>query len=78
MKEYLITQEQLEEINFFKRMFELNADLIQDLCNTENDSIKIGFELGKIHSNLRNHFMEIMELENKIINQKVIDAKIKI
>ncbi len=78
MQEYLITQEQVEEINYFKRMFEVNADLIQDLCNTETDSIKIGFELGKIHSNLRNHFMEIMELEDKINNQKVNDAKFKI
>ena len=36
---YLITQEQLELIEHYKRMFELNADLIKDLCNSEKDDV---------------------------------------
>jgi len=72
-RKYLITQEQLEQIEHYKRMFELNADLVRDLCNSEKDDIVYGFELGKMHSHLRNCFMEMMELESEIRNQKIID-----
>ena len=70
---YLITQEQLEQIEHYKRMFELNADLIKDLCNSEKDDIVYGFELGKMHSHLRDCFIEMMDLENEIRNPKVVD-----
>ena len=70
---YLITQEQLEQIEHYKRMFELNADLVKDLCNSEKDDVVYGFELGKMHSHLRDCFIEMMDLENEIINQKVVD-----
>jgi hypothetical protein len=69
MKNYLITQEQIEKIEHYKRMFELNADLIKDLCNDEKDDIVYGFELGKIHSHLRDSFIHMMELEREIRNQ---------
>lgn len=67
---YLITQEQLEQIRHYKNMFELNADLVRDLCNSEKADIVYGFELGKMHSHLRDCFMEMMYLENEINNQK--------
>ena len=38
-KRYLITQEQLEKIEHYKRMFEVNADLIYGICNSEKDDI---------------------------------------
>jgi hypothetical protein len=69
MKNYLITQEQLEQIEHYKRMFELNAELIQELCHNEKDDIVYGFELGKMHSHLRQCFIDMMELEDEIRNQ---------
>mgnify|MGYP000913754465 CR=1 FL=1 len=67
---YLITQEQLETIEHCSRMFELNADLILDLCSEEKDAITYGFELGKIHSHLRDCFTKMIELEQSIRSQK--------
>jgi hypothetical protein len=72
-QKYLISQEQLEQIEHYKRMFELNADLVRDLCNSEKDDVVYGFELGKMHTHLRNCFIEMMDLENEIRNQKIDD-----
>ena len=69
MKGYLITQEQLEQIEHYQRMFELNAELVQELCHSEKDDIVYGFSLGKIHSHLRQCYLEMMELEIDIKNQ---------
>lgn len=66
MKEYLITEEQLEKIEHFRRMFEVNAEIIQILCSEEKDDIVYGFELGKVHSDLRQCFINMMELESEI------------
>lgn len=70
---YIITQEQLEQIEHYKRMFELNANLVRDLCDSEKDDIVYGFELGKMHSHLRDCFIEMMELEDQIRNQENVD-----
>ena len=72
-QKYLITQEQLEIIEHHKRMFSYNADLLRDLCNEEKDDIVYGFELGMMHSHLRDCFVKMMELESEIRNQKVTD-----
>jgi hypothetical protein len=73
---YYITQEQLELIEHYKRMFELNAETIQELCNSEKDDIVYGFELGKIHSHLRDCFVDMMNLEDEIRKQIINnDAK---
>ena len=70
-QKYLITEDQLEQFEHYKRMFELNAELIQDLCSSERDDVVYRFELGKIHSQLRNCFIKMMELESKIRNQTI-------
>jgi hypothetical protein len=70
---YYITQEQLETIEHHKRMFELNAELIQQLCNSKKDDVVYGFELGKMHSHLRDCFINMMELEDEIRKQQIID-----
>ena len=67
---YHITKEQLEQIEHYKLMFELNAELIKELCDCEKDDIVYGFELGKIHSNLRQCFINMMELESEIREQQ--------
>lgn len=69
MKGYLITQEQLEKIEHYKRMFDVNAEIIKVLCSEEKDDIVYGFELGKIHSDMRQCFIDMMELENEIRSQ---------
>lgn len=68
---YFITLEQFEQIRHYKRMFELNADLIKQLCENEKDDIVYGFELGQMHSHLRACFSEMFQIENEIINQGV-------
>lgn len=69
-EKYLITQEQLDAIRHHKNMFEVNADVVKNLCNGEKDDIVYGFELGKMYSNLRECFLLMMELENQIRKQK--------
>lgn len=70
-EKYYITQKQLNQIKRFKSMFELNADSIRELCKSEREDIFYGFELGNIHSHLRDCFIEIMELESEIENQNI-------
>jgi len=69
MKGYIITQEQLEQIEHFKRMFEHNAELIKDLCSGEKDDVVYGFELGRMYSDQRQFFLEMMQLEEQIRSQ---------
>ena len=71
--DYYITQEQLETIEHYKRMFEVNAETIQNLCDSEKDDIVYGFELGKMHSHLRDCFIEMMELEDEIRKQQILN-----
>lgn len=68
-KKYYVTQEQIENIEHFKRMFEHNAELIKELCSEEKADVVYGFELGRIHYHLRLCFIEMMELEDKIRSQ---------
>lgn len=70
MKKYTITEEQFDEIEHYRRMFELNAERIKTLCSEERDDVVYGFELGQIHSHLRECFMNMMELEEEIKNNK--------
>lgn len=69
MKGYLITQEQIEKLEHLKRMFEFNAELINDLCRHEKDNFELVVYGGKMHSHLRQCFIEMMELESEIISQ---------
>lgn len=67
MKEkYFITEEQLKDLNHFYRMFQVHADEIEELCKNEKYDISYGFQLGKIHSSIRDHFIEMMSLVNEI------------
>ena len=70
-KTYEITQEQLETIEHYKRMFELNAELIHGLCDSEKADIVYGFELGKIHTHLRDCCSKMMQLESEIRSQVI-------
>lgn len=69
-QKYLITQEQLQYIEHYKRMFEMNAERIKNLCSGEKDDVVYGFELGQMYTNLRDCFVEMLELEGEIKNQK--------
>lgn len=70
-KKYFITSDQLDTLEHYKRMFSVNADVIKELCNSEKDDIVYGFELGEMHSHLRQCFMEMMELHSKILDQEI-------
>lgn len=74
-QKYLITKTQFEIIQHYKRMFEVNADLVKDLCNGEKDDIVYGFELGQMYSHLRDCFFEMMQLEDEIRKQEFVDVE---
>lgn len=70
MKENLtITHEQFHEYIHCRRMIEIDSQQIQELCSTEQDDILIGFELGKIHTHLRECFSKMLDIENQIHTQ---------
>lgn len=69
--DYYITQEQLETIEHYKRMFKLNVEKIQGLCDSEKDDIVYGFELGNICSHLQDCFENMSELEDEIRKQEI-------
>ena len=71
-KKYLITQEQLETIQHFKRMFENQAEIIEELCSNEKSDIVYGFALGKLYNYQRDCFAQMIELELSIIEQKIL------
>lgn len=52
-------------------MFELNADTIRQLCSSEKDDVVYGFELGSIHSHLRDCFIKMYDLEGEIRKQTI-------
>lgn len=68
---YGITQDQFEQIQHFKRMFENIADEISELCSNEKPDIVYGFELGKLHTYIRTHFVDMVGLESEIREQKL-------
>jgi hypothetical protein len=69
---YIITQEQLDTIEHYKRMFELEAENIYRLCSSEKDDVVYGFELGKTYTHLRDCFMNMMNLQDEIKDQKFV------
>lgn len=75
-QKYFITNDQLEQLEHYKRMFEMQADIVNGLCSGEKDDVVYGFELGKLHSYQRDCFVEMMRLENEIRSQ-TIDEKEK-
>jgi len=72
---YYVTQEQLADIEHYRRMFDYTADQILDLCNGEKDDVVYGFELGRVYSHLKDHFMNMFELTNTIRDQKIENGK---
>ena len=44
-KQYIISQEQLEDISHYKNMFEYHSNVIKYLCESEKDDIVYGFIL---------------------------------
>ncbi len=69
-KKYYITQIQLFQLQHFKRMFELVSHDIRNLCSEERADVVYGFELGKIHSDLRRHFIDFSEFEDELKEQQ--------
>lgn len=70
-KQYYVTEDQLDQIEHFKRMFEWNASSLYELCSSEKDDVVYGFELGQRYAHLRECFHEMMQLEDEIRNQKL-------
>lgn len=68
-KEYKITQEQLDDITYYKNMFEYHSDTIKTLCGLERDDVVYGFQLGQTYSQMRQCYINMMELESKIKEQ---------
>lgn len=75
---YYITKDQFDLLDFYKRMFELQADTIRGLCEEERPDVVYGFELGKSYNYLREHYIGMMDLLNDIkrqTNEPTINTK---
>tara|TARA_R110000868_G_scaffold176916_5_gene415000 strand:+ start:11000 stop:11215 length:216 start_codon:yes stop_codon:yes gene_type:complete len=69
-KNYKITPEQFRDLQHYNRMFEHHADGVSQLCDEERSDIEYGFTLGKLHSNLRDHYLDMSILLTKIVDQQ--------
>jgi len=70
-----ITQDQFEELQYFSRMFELHAEVIQNLCKMERSDIEYGFTLGSTHNDLRRHFSDFRSLLANILDERNKESK---
>lgn len=70
-KDYYLSQEQLDDLDHYKRMFRLNSESIWDLCNTERDDVVYGFVLGQRYTHLEDCFIKMMEIVSDIEEQKI-------
>lgn len=70
-KRYYITKDQYDSLVHLKRMFEYQAERVHALCQTERGDIEYGFELGQIYAALRDNFVDAMNLESEIYEQKI-------
>mgnify|MGYP003349439095 CR=1 FL=1 len=68
-KEYKITQTQLDDISYFKNMFEYHSGVIKWLCESEKDDVVYGFRLGETYTHMRECYVKMMELESQIRKQ---------
>lgn len=65
-----ITQEQFKSIEHFKRMFEVASENVMGLAkNSEIGEVELGFELGRIYTDLRQFAMEMSLLLYEIKEQ---------
>lgn len=63
---YTITQKELEELTYFAVEFKVIAEDIDNIPIDEGNSMRIGYELGYIHSNLLHNFTSLLILINNI------------
>ena len=63
---YTITQKELEELTYFAVEFKVIAEDINHIPIDEGNSMRIGYELGYIHSNLLHNFTSLLILINNI------------
>ena len=68
-KNYMVTHEQLKNLEHFQDMFDYTSGQIKELCGSEKSDIECGFELGRIHSNLRSQYIDMMSLVTDIQKQ---------
>jgi hypothetical protein len=71
MKNYYISQEQLEQLEHYTTMFNVNCDNLKTLCSSEKDDIIYGFELGQMYHHLKSCFIDMMELTDEIKQQTI-------
>jgi hypothetical protein len=63
---YVINRDDLRIFEHYAEMFRLNAERINELCSSEKDDVVYGFELGQIHSHMRDCFVEMLEHCNSV------------
>ena len=69
MKDYKITREQFLSLGHFNHMFELYSNTLERICSKGyDDEISLGFELGKLHGDIRETYIAMMELMGDIKN----------
>lgn len=61
-----LTQEQLESLQHYQRMFVQHRDELTQLCKEERPDINIGFELGNMAAWFGRFAQDMDEVLNKI------------
>lgn len=67
--EYKLTGSDLEELEHYKRQFDIVSDNLKELCNEEKSDITYGFELGYLHKHLRDCFFGMEEILKRVKNK---------
>ena len=70
MEKY-ITSEQIYDLQIFGNHIDLARQDLEELCRAERDDIVYGFELGKIHGNLKKLHDKLFYLKKEIEKQNV-------
>ena len=72
---YYITREQLRFLDHYQNMFNNVAEDVKGLSSGENTDMQLGFELGKLHSTLRDQHLHMLSLTTTIGYQTIKDDK---
>lgn len=73
-KQYVVTHEQLRDLEHFQNMFDNISMEIKELCKAEKSDIEYGFQLGGMYYNLRSQYLSMINVVGDIHKQIIKDG----
>lgn len=68
---HYITEEQFNQIKRAKEQFDLCSERLLNICSLESPDIHYGFMMGQTYAQMRDMFIEMMDLQFEIEKQKI-------